>query len=78
MIKISVPWLVSLVHVSEKQLVQLTVLEHLTRCYLIGTTADKKNQLISGVASPTISSRYANSKLLSLFISLEIDCFHSQ
>ena len=32
----------------------------------------------SGVASLTIYSRYANFKLLSLFISLEIDSFHSQ
>ena len=32
----------------------------------------------SGVASPKIKSRYANFKLLSLFIYLEIDCFHSQ
>ena len=31
----------------------------------------------SGVASPTISSRYANFRL-SLLISLEIDCFHSR
>jgi hypothetical protein len=38
----------------------------------------QRPQIASGVASPTISSRYANSKLLSLFISLEIDCFHSQ
>jgi hypothetical protein len=30
----------------------------------------------SGVASPTIWSCYANIKSLSLFISLEIDCFH--
>ena len=33
---------------------------------------------ISGVASPTVLSRYANFKLLSLFIALEIDSFHSQ
>ena len=32
----------------------------------------------SGVSSPTIYSRYANLKVLLLFISLEIDCFHSQ
>ena len=32
----------------------------------------------SGVASQTIQSRYANFKLLSLFIALEIDCFHGQ
>ena len=32
----------------------------------------------SGVDSPTIYSRYANFKLLSSVISLEIDCFHSQ
>ena len=32
----------------------------------------------SSVASLTIKSRYANLKLLSLFISLEIDSFHSQ
>jgi hypothetical protein len=32
----------------------------------------------SDVASPTIQSRYANSKSLSLFISSEMDCFHSQ
>jgi hypothetical protein len=31
---------------------------------------------LSGVASPTIWSCYANIKSLSLFISLEIDCFH--
>ena len=31
---------------------------------------------VSGVASPTIWSCYANFKSLSLFISLEIDCFH--
>jgi hypothetical protein len=30
----------------------------------------------SGEASPTIWSCYANFKSLSLFISLEIDCFH--
>ena len=34
--------------------------------------------LISSVASQTIQSRYANLKVLSLFISVEIDCFHSQ
>ena len=32
----------------------------------------------SGVASQTIYSRYANFKVLSLFISLQIDRFHSQ
>ena len=32
--------------------------------------------LTSGEASPTIWSCYANFKSLSLFISLEIDCFH--
>ena len=32
----------------------------------------------SGVASPTVQSRNASFKLLPLFISLEIDCFHSQ
>jgi hypothetical protein len=31
--------------------------------------------IFSGVASPSIWSRYANFKSLSLFISLEIDCF---
>ena len=32
----------------------------------------------SGVASLTIQSRYAYFQVLSSFISLEIDCFHSQ
>ena len=36
---------------------------------------DVSRLAISAVASPTIKSRYANFKLLSLFISLEIDCF---
>ena len=30
------------------------------------------------IANPTISSRNGNFKLLPLFISLKIDCFHSQ
>ena len=41
----------------------------------IGTLGRIRN---SGVASLIIYSRYANFKLLSLFISLQIDCFHSQ
>ena len=37
-----------------------------------------KEITFSGVASPTIYSRYANFTLLSLLISLEINYFHSQ
>ena len=33
---------------------------------------------LTGVATPTTWFRYANSKLLSIFISFEIDCFHGQ
>ena len=36
------------------------------------------NDTTAGAASSTIYSRYENFKLLSLFISLETDCFHSQ
>ena len=35
------------------------------------------NATNSGVASPTIQSRYANIRL-SLFVSLDIDCSHSK
>jgi hypothetical protein len=45
------------------------------RCNLRGHI---ESLLSVALASPTIYSRYANSKLLSLFISLEIDYFHSQ
>ena len=36
------------------------------------------NSAISGVASPTIQSRYAKFQVITLFTSLQIDCFHSQ
>ena len=43
---------------------------------VIRQTPGKETFYGSGVASPTIWSCYANITSLSLFISLEIDCFH--